>query len=97
MHTICLKVFMIVKSVHRMCMNLKYIFGILFSLLACFFIKCTLQRHNTENLKQLYPEKELHGLSPNIHILVSVSDLYIPTIGLPILLQEYMWTSPGNT
>jgi hypothetical protein len=27
---------------------------------------------------------------------VSVSDLYIPTIGLPILLQENMWTNPGN-
>ncbi len=36
------------------------------------------------------PEKELRGLS------VSVSDLYIPTIGLPILLQENMGTDPGN-
>jgi len=27
---------------------------------------------------------------------VSVSDLYIPTIGLPILLQENMWTDPGH-
>jgi hypothetical protein len=25
-----------------------------------------------------------------------MSDLYIPTIGLPILLQENMWTDPGN-
>jgi hypothetical protein len=24
------------------------------------------------------------------------SDLYIHTIGLPILLQENMWTDPGN-
>ncbi len=29
------------------------------------------------------------------HIHVSVSGLYIPTIGLPILLQENMWTDPG--
>jgi hypothetical protein len=28
------------------------------------------------------------GLSPNFHIHVSVSDLYISTIGLPILLEE---------
>jgi hypothetical protein len=35
--------------------------------------------------KQIFPEKELPGLSPNVHIHVSVSDLYIPTIGLPIL------------
>jgi hypothetical protein len=36
----------------------------------------TLQRHNTENSKQMFPEKELRGLSPDIHINVSVSDLY---------------------
>ena len=45
----------------------------------------TLQRHNTENSKQIFPEKELCGLSPNFHIHVSVRDLYIPTISLPIL------------
>jgi hypothetical protein len=44
---------------------------------------CTaLQRTNTENSKQIFPEKELRGLSPNFYIHVSVSDLYIPTIGL---------------
>jgi hypothetical protein len=41
-------------------------------------------------------EKELRGLSANFHIHVSVSDLYIYTIGLPILLKENMWTRPGN-
>jgi hypothetical protein len=30
---------------------------------------------------------KLRGLVPNSFIHVSVSDLYIPTIGLPILLQ----------
>jgi hypothetical protein len=34
--------------------------------------------------------------SPNFRIHVSVSDLYIPTIGLPILVQENMWTDPGK-
>jgi hypothetical protein len=34
------------------------------------------------------PRKGLRSLSPNFHIHVSVSDLYIPTI----LLQENMWT-----
>jgi hypothetical protein len=48
----------------------------------------TLQRHNTEKLKQILPEKELHGLSPNFHIHVSVRDLYFPRIGLPILLRK---------
>jgi hypothetical protein len=45
-------------------------------------------RHNTENSKQIFPEKEMHGLTPFLHILVSVSDLCIPTIRLAILLQE---------
>ncbi len=46
-----------------------------------------LQRTNTENLKQIFPEnsQELRGHSPNFHIHVSVSDLYIPAIDL---LQE---------
>ncbi len=38
----------------------------------------------------------MRGLSPNSHIHMSVSDLYIPTIRLPILLQENMLTDPGN-
>jgi hypothetical protein len=47
-----------------------------------------LQRQNAENLKQIFPEKEYQGLSPNFHIHVSVSELYIPTRGLPVLLEE---------
>jgi hypothetical protein len=35
------------------------------------------------------------SLSPNFYIHVFVSDLYIPRNGLPILLQENMWTDPG--
>jgi hypothetical protein len=48
----------------------------------------TLQRKNAENLKQIFPGKEYRGLSPNFHIHVSVSELYIPTIELPFLLEE---------
>jgi hypothetical protein len=48
----------------------------------------TLQRQNTEISKKIFPEKEYRGLSPNFHIHASVSDLYIPTVGLPILLEE---------
>jgi hypothetical protein len=56
-----------------------------------------LLRHNTENSKQIFPEKELCCvLSPNFHIHVSVSDWYIPRICLPILLHENMWTDFGN-
>jgi hypothetical protein len=48
----------------------------------------TLQRTNTENPKQLFLDKKLRGHSPNFYIHVSVGDLYIPMIDLPILLQE---------
>ncbi len=55
-----------------------------------------LQRQYTENSKQIFQEMKLRGLSPNSYIHVSVSVLYILTIGLPILLQENMWTDGGN-
>ncbi len=42
----------------------------------------------TRYLKQIFPEKELWGLSPIISTFMCLSDLYIPMIGLPILLQE---------
>jgi hypothetical protein len=56
----------------------------------------TLQRHNTEKSKQIFPEKKLRGHGPKFYISVSMSDLYIPMIDLPILLHENMWTDPGN-
>ncbi len=47
-------------------------------------VVAALQRQYTENLKQIFLEMKLRGLSPNSFIPVSVSDLYIPTVGLPI-------------
>ncbi len=44
--------------------------------------------HTAKNQKQIFPEKELRGHSPNFHIHVSVSDLCFPTTDLPILLQK---------
>jgi hypothetical protein len=41
-----------------------------------------LQMHCTEILKQIFPEINRRGLVPNFYIHASVSDLYIPTIGL---------------
>jgi hypothetical protein len=52
----------------------------------------TLQRHNNEYYKKIFPEKELRGHCPNFHINVSVGNLFIPTIDLPILL----WTDSEN-
>ncbi len=44
----------------------------------------------------VFPEKELRGLSPSFHIHVSVSDLYIPTFGPPIVLQQNRQTDQGE-
>ncbi len=54
----------------------------------------TLQRTNPKNSKQILPEKELRGHSPNFHMHVSVSDLYISNIDLPILLQDILVCGP---
>ncbi len=42
------------------------------------------------NFETNIPRKGISGshISPNFHIHASVSDLYISTIGLPILLEE---------
>jgi hypothetical protein len=39
---------------------------------------------------------KLRGLVSNSYIHVSVSDLFIHTIDLPILLQENRWTDREN-
>jgi hypothetical protein len=49
---------------------------------------CRLAKHCKEISIYVFPEKELHGVSPNFHIYVSVSDQYIPRIGPPIFLQQ---------
>jgi hypothetical protein len=44
----------------------------------------------------LFPKQNYNVLSPNFHIHVSASDLYIPRIGLPSLMQPNRQTDPGN-
>jgi hypothetical protein len=44
----------------------------------------------------VFPEKKLLGISPNLHIHVSVSDLYIPRIHPHIFLQQNRQTDGGN-
>ncbi len=52
--------------------------------------------HCKDILIYVFPEKELRGLSPNFHIHVAVSNLYIPTFGPPIFLQQNRQTDPRN-
>ncbi len=52
--------------------------------------------HCKENPIYVFLFWNLRGLSPNFHIHVFVSDLYIPRIGPHISLQQSRQTDPGN-
>jgi hypothetical protein len=53
--------------------------------------------HCNENSIYVFPEKELRGISPNLHIHVSVIDLHIPRLGPHIFLQQNRQADdPGN-
>jgi hypothetical protein len=43
--------------------------------------------HCKEDSNYVFPEIKLRDLVPKLHIHISVSDLYIPRIGPPILLK----------
>ncbi len=64
--------------------------------------KHPVQRTNTVNSKQTFPEKELSGNIPNFHIHASVRDLYIFVLYIYFLnrsaysVARNMWTDPGN-
>jgi hypothetical protein len=45
-------------------------------------------QHCKEDPIYVFPEMKLLRLVRNFHIRVSVRNLYIPTIGAPILLQQ---------
>jgi hypothetical protein len=47
-------------------------------------------------LKLLFPKQNYNVLSPISNTHISVRDLYISRIGLPIQLQGNMWTDPRN-
>jgi hypothetical protein len=47
-------------------------------------------------MKLLFPNQTYNVLSPSSYTLISVRDLYISKIGLPVLLDENMWTDHGN-
>ncbi len=52
--------------------------------------------HCFENPIYVFPEMKLCDLIPKSYSHVTVSDLCIPRIGGPILLQENRQTDPGN-
>jgi hypothetical protein len=49
-----------------------------------------------QEIKLLFPKQNYNVLSPSSYAHISVKNLYISWIGLPIQLQGNMWTNPGN-
>jgi hypothetical protein len=58
--------------------------------------KCLVPIYVLPLLKLLFPKQNYNVLSPRSDTHISVRDLYISRIDLPILLQGNMWTDPGN-
>jgi hypothetical protein len=44
----------------------------------------------------LFPKQNYNVLYPSSYTHITVRDLYISRVGLPILLQGNMWTDPGK-
>jgi hypothetical protein len=72
----------------RYCVNLVETFKLIFVQLTA---KTQYRKFETN-----IPREGAARMKSQIYINVSVSDLYIPLIGLPILLQENKWAERGN-
>ncbi len=58
--------------------------------------KCLVPIYVFPEMKLLLPKQNYNVLAPSSYTHISVRDLYISSICLPILLQGNMWTNPGN-
>jgi hypothetical protein len=58
--------------------------------------KCLVPINVFTEMKLLFPKQNYNVLSPSSYTNISVRDLHITRMGLPILLQGNMWTDPGN-
>jgi hypothetical protein len=58
--------------------------------------KCLVPIYVFSEMKLLFPKKNYNVLSPSSYTHISVRDLYISRMGLPIPLQGNMWTNPWN-
>jgi hypothetical protein len=57
---------------------------------------CLVPFYVLPEMKLLFPNQNYNVQSRSSYTDISVRDLYISRIGLPILLQENMWIDPGN-
>jgi hypothetical protein len=58
--------------------------------------KCLVPIYVFPEMKLLFPKHKYNVLSPKSHTHISVRNLYISRIDLPLLLQGNIWTNLGN-
>jgi hypothetical protein len=58
--------------------------------------KCLVAIYVFPAMKLIFPKQNYNVQFPSSYTHISVRDLYISRISLPILLQGNMWTDPGN-
>jgi hypothetical protein len=58
--------------------------------------KCLVPIYVFLEMQLVFPKQNYNVLSSSFYPHISVRYLYISRTGLPILLQENMWTNPGN-
>jgi hypothetical protein len=58
--------------------------------------KCLVPIYVFLQMKLLFPKQNYTVLSSSSYTHISVRDLYISRIDLPIMLQGNIWTDPGN-
>jgi hypothetical protein len=58
--------------------------------------KCQVPLNEFSEMKLLFIKQNYNVLSPSSCTHISVRDLYISRISLPVLLQGNMWTNPGD-
>jgi hypothetical protein len=71
----------------------KILYTVLYCTVQC---TCLVSIYVFSEMKLLFPKQNYNVSSPSSYTHISVRDLYISMIGLSILLQGNMWTSPGN-
>ncbi len=59
--------------------------------------KCLVPIYVLPEMKLLFPKQNYNVLCPSSYTHISVWDLYISRIGLPILLHGNMWNNPRST
>jgi hypothetical protein len=96
LNTDALKVLYLIAA-RVLCYDLEWAYNLTTAVILKYYSKWDffITLYGWENPNYIFTEKKLHGHSSNFHIHVSVSDLYIPTIGPSTFWQQNTQTDCG--